>query len=704
MGKVSFLYNGLEYVIECDDNDKFKIIIDKFFNKICETRRNIYLLYNGVIINEELPFYKCLNNTDKIGKFMKVIVYESQDSDSDKPKIIKSKYIICPKCKENAYLSINNFKISIFGCIFGHETNEIKINEFEKTQFIDLTKIKCFNCHKSKYESSDNNFFKCNLCKKNLCSTCKEYHESTHKDYIKFDEEKQFYCEIHNDKYIDYCTDCKKDICKLCQKDHTNHNLLILSGDMPSINTLKKVDSNDTYNKVEKIKNIISDLIEQLNLLNNDLDKYFGIYYDLTSCFEQNESNKYILQNIINMKKYNDNFLGNLSEIIQDKSIKSQFYSIINLCSKMEFKKINKKIEINQNDENKNGIIEINTNITKTENNIINNNTVNDNNISRIKYNSLNDTYENFSIERMKELQTFNPKNNIKAISILNDGRIITYQLYQNEKGNECDKLCVYSIKDGFICDINVDIENSINEFFSLDDGNVILFKSLEINIIKVKKDSIEQIWKEKNFYLNNKLLNGNFLITYGKKDEMKGLYKYENCALKQYKDLKKIYEKENVYCLCQLTENEYVFSSRRKGLLFGYKCYLIFYDIQNDKTIKSLKLGDDKNYYGELFLLNKENLIVSGYNMVGLIDIKNRKVKTEFKYKIIFEDIILLNYKQFLYKGEDTLSLFELEEPNNLKLKEKKELDITLVSKYPGNKLIFCFNNGTKIALYGYN
>ena len=348
MGKVSFLYNGLEYVIECDDNDKFKIIIDKFFNKICETRRNIYLLYNGVIINEELPFYKCLNNTDKIGKFMKVIVYESQDSDSDKPKIIKSKYIICPKCKENAYLSINNFKISIFGCIFGHETNEIKINEFEKTQFIDLTKIKCFNCHKSKYESSDNNFFKCNLCKKNLCSTCKEYHESTHKDYIKFDEEKQFYCEIHNDKYIDYCTDCKKDICKLCQKDHTNHNLLILSGDMPSINTLKKVDSNDTYNKVEKIKNIISDLIEQLNLLNNDLDKYFGIYYDLTSCFEQNESNKYILQNIINMKKYNDNFLGNLSEIIQDKSIKSQFYSIINLCSKMEFKKINKKIEINQ--------------------------------------------------------------------------------------------------------------------------------------------------------------------------------------------------------------------------------------------------------------------------------------------------------------------------------------------------------------------
>ena len=89
---------------------------------------------------------------------------------------------------------------------------------------------------------------------------------------------------------------------------------------------------------------------------------------------------------------------------------------------------------------------------------------------------------------------------------------------------------------------------------------------------------------------------------------------------------------------------------------------------------------------------------------MVGLIDIKNRKVKTEFKYKIRFEDIILLNYKQFLYKGEDTLSLFELEEPNNLKLKEKKELDITLVSKYPGNKLIFCFNNGTKIALYGYN
>jgi tetratricopeptide (TPR) repeat protein len=115
----------------------------------------------------------------------------------------------------------------------------------------------------------------------------------------------------------------------------------------------------EAYEYLEKIKNA------------QDLKNF----YKLDESFIKEFLNNNEIKNLTKMiNKGYDNFLGNLSEIIQDKSIKSQFYSIINLCSKIEFKKINNKIEIKENDENKNEIIEeTNINTIKTQNNCINN-------------------------------------------------------------------------------------------------------------------------------------------------------------------------------------------------------------------------------------------------------------------------------------------------------------------------------------------
>ena len=40
----------------------------------------------------------------------------------------KYNYIICPECKENARILINNYKFCIYGCKNGHNKNDILIN------------------------------------------------------------------------------------------------------------------------------------------------------------------------------------------------------------------------------------------------------------------------------------------------------------------------------------------------------------------------------------------------------------------------------------------------------------------------------------------------------------------------------------------------------------------------------------------------
>ena len=69
---------------------------------------------------------------------------KTQIIDSTKLTKIKSKIIICPQCNENIKINIKDYKINLFECKNKHKINKIFFNEFENTQLIDLTKIKCY--------------------------------------------------------------------------------------------------------------------------------------------------------------------------------------------------------------------------------------------------------------------------------------------------------------------------------------------------------------------------------------------------------------------------------------------------------------------------------------------------------------------------------------------------------------------------------
>ena len=472
---------------------------------------------------------------------------------------------------------------------------------------------------------------------------------------------------------------------------------------MPDIDILRKDEIDETKEKIYQLKTIVNGMINELNHLNKNLDTYFEIFSNTVSNFEIDKRNYFILENINVIKKFNDNFIGRITEIIKDNNLKSQFISIINLKTQIEFKK-NQNIEVHNQKELDN----IKNKIDKSEEN---NNINNKENID-----SLNGKYENFNINEIQELYSFTTQNNVKNILVLNDKRLITHQEYFNEKGEAGYKLCVYSTTNGFICDINIDF-GDISNLFLMDDGNVIMDGD-KLQIVKINKNNIEEIWNHDNdisikkrfFYTNTFLVDKkekkpgaeitNVWSFLANTKFSKELYSYENGKLIFYKNINKLYKKEKIGDICKIKDNEFVFYITQKGKIYGENDYIIFYDIQSDEKINSLKVGNGENIQ-EMYLANKENLLISkDYDIIILVDTINRKIKKEFKFTISIPDLYYLNEKIFLYPQGSAIFQYEFEDSNNIILKGKKDIPTTLISKYPENKLIIYKKR--KIIIYG--
>ena len=720
MNKVVFDCNDIKFTIQCNNDDKMKDIISKYLSKSDKNKKNLAFLYNGRIIDENLTFIRCANSLDRQRNQMVVLVFCMENVDNN---LVKSKYIICPKCKENAFISIKNFRISITGCKSGHKTEDLDLKEFIETQNINESNIKCDKCERSKNETQQNKLFTCNKCNINLCSLCKNTHDESHINYMKDYDENKFYCKTHFENYTNYCTDCKKDICNLCINEHEGHKFINYDNIIKDFDKIKTEELKETKEKLYEIKTIVDGMIAQLKNFNINLNSYFDIYDNIFSSFDTMKRNYSLLQNINNLKKFNDSFITNITEIIKDNNMKTKFTNIISLQSKIDFKKFKKNEQIIKNE-----IIEIKTNEIKTDKNnnnkIIknNNNESNDNNERNKKNITMDNNYENFNVSNIEELQSFNTKNEVNWLLTLIDGRIMTYQILYDNNDDAIYKLCVYSEKNKFSCDINIDFENS-NSFILMDDGHIIVNTyNDEIKIIDIKKDKIEEIWKfdKKSDYIQK--LSTTKLLIYVKKDKSGSeneLYTYDKDKLIFYKNINKIYKErpnrkyQGDYAknICHINEDEFILYVNKKGKLYGRNECLIFYDMKNNKEIKSLKVGKGENS-NDMVLVNKETLLVGGEKSTILVNIKKRKITKELEFGIELYCVIILNEKSFLsyrlldeVSEEGYLEQYEFQDSDNILLKEKKEFNYELsykfVSKYSGNKGVI-YNNNKKITIYG--
>jgi len=75
-------------------------------------------------------------------------------------------------------MSVKNYKIYLFECKNIHKKNDILYKDLESTQMIDLMNIKFAACKDSnKYNTYQNQFYKCFDCNINLCPLCNKKHD-----------------------------------------------------------------------------------------------------------------------------------------------------------------------------------------------------------------------------------------------------------------------------------------------------------------------------------------------------------------------------------------------------------------------------------------------------------------------------------------------------------------------------------------------
>ena len=178
MAQVEFQYNGINTVIQCKEDQTMYEICNIYISKSNINENNINYVYNGKggkQFDKNLTFNQIANSYDKTRKKMDILVIDNNTKDKDDNALIRSKNIICPDCGEDIKIkNIENYKIDLYECKNNHTMNKIPLDEFEKTQMINLKNIACNICkEKNKYNTYNNEFYKCNECNINICPLCK---------------------------------------------------------------------------------------------------------------------------------------------------------------------------------------------------------------------------------------------------------------------------------------------------------------------------------------------------------------------------------------------------------------------------------------------------------------------------------------------------------------------------------------------------
>ena len=272
------------------------VIVNKFIMKSKIDATKAQFLYAGNQINYNLTFYEQANNMDKLRNEMCILVYYNNSYISVNDGIIKSKEVICPKCKENCLISLDNYKIRLYDCKNGHMTDNIFLNEFDNLQNINENEIKCKNCNNTKYKTYNKQFYKCFNCKINLCPLCAQNHDKKHEllDYNNIN----YICLNHKDFYVSYCKDCKINLCMKCETKHySNHEIINFKAIFPDEEQIKK-DIKLFRKKIDKFKEKITELIQILNNVSRNIEKCYGIIYNLLENYDSRKRNYEILQNI----------------------------------------------------------------------------------------------------------------------------------------------------------------------------------------------------------------------------------------------------------------------------------------------------------------------------------------------------------------------------------------------------------------------
>ena len=255
-----------------------------------------------------------------------------------------------PTCNENSFIKLNEYKISL-ECNNGHKFNDIIFNEFNNNQKIDLSKIICEDCKKvNKFNTYDQQFFRCLTCKKNLCPLCKSKHDKNH-DIIDY-EQKNYICSNHNENFSSYCNNCKINLCIECESSHKDKENIIMFRDLLPKKDLIKSQLNELKIKIDIYKEVIDKLKQDLDNIILNLEIYYSLNDNLIKNYEKKKRNYQMLINIKEMGNNNDKILSELKHLEIEKEKNFDLYSYtLNLLYKMKNIQMKEKKEKDKKEE-----------------------------------------------------------------------------------------------------------------------------------------------------------------------------------------------------------------------------------------------------------------------------------------------------------------------------------------------------------------
>ena len=360
MVETEFQFDGSTIKIQCGPDESMSDIINKFNAKTGTIKEDLTFISNGDFVKENKTF----KDQFKLQRKPSIIVTKASKEIKDCWK--KSKYIICPNCKENCRILFNNYKIELNDCKNGHELKDISINDFESTQKYDETKIICQKCQKvNKYEAYQKELYICLDCKQNICPLCKSLNEKEKEhNFIDYDD-KFFTCDLHFENFNSYCKDCKKDICTSCESEHEGHNIITYGSILPNIKKINE-ETNIFKDKIDSFKKNIEEEIKKLNQLITAFDNYFRIYEQIINI--KKNRNYSLIQNIHETLRFNKIVIQDINQIINDKILSNninKLYAKIFLPEEMQPNEIKEEKEIKEIKPNE--VINQNTNAINNE-------------------------------------------------------------------------------------------------------------------------------------------------------------------------------------------------------------------------------------------------------------------------------------------------------------------------------------------------
>ena len=328
---INFVYYQQIIKIQCKRNEYMRDIFKRYLIKIQKDINNIFFLYNGDKIKEDLKLEEINDKDTEIEILVNDINIENDKNDENDKIFKQNTDILCPKCREICLLNINDYKITLNKCKYGHNILNILLDEFENLENNNTSEVSCYICHKR--EAYNNQFYLCCDCKIDLCPLCKLTHKKEHKliDY----KMKNYLCNIHGERYIFYCEECNKNLCDLCEIEHNkSHNL----------NSINKYLKYKEYNidslriKIDKFKNELKDIINNLNKVIQNIEIYFNIYNNIFKNYNKRNKSYQILMNLNNMNDYSEKIIKNIDEIINENKIENKIKYIYEIYDKMIIK------------------------------------------------------------------------------------------------------------------------------------------------------------------------------------------------------------------------------------------------------------------------------------------------------------------------------------------------------------------------------